>query len=142
MRIELAAAGVHADLLSRQLSVCLIEFREASKSGASIALNDRALAMASALPGLVRNGDMLGHHDDNVFLQILPDTSLQDAIRHARRLHHLLKESLDAAALSMTIGIAQRQGGERMTMIERAEKALERAKRLEGNRLEWVDFAS
>ncbi|WP_306393892.1 sensor domain-containing diguanylate cyclase [Telluria beijingensis] len=107
------------------------------------ALGDAVLReFAHAARGALRTNDTLARWGGEEFLLLLPDAAPQDAQRvlerMAERVHALRVEGLDPAwRISFSAGLAARRDGEPFTeAINRADKALYRAKAAGRDRIE------
>lgn len=103
---------------------------------------DQALVyLTRVIQQTVRQGDIIARFGGEEFLILLPDTVLEDAraliIRLQRALtRHLFLHNSDKLLITFSCGVAQRaQGEHREALIERADKALYRAKRAGKNRV-------
>ena len=108
------------------------------------AFGDRALThFAGLLRAEAQPGDILGRLGGEEFAAVLPDTSVEDAIAFAQRVQHRgadtpLMQDHDQVILQVSIGIDHmRQTDDGVFhSLDRADKALYRAKRGGRNRIE------
>jgi len=106
-------------------------------------VGDRVLrAVADCINAAVRNSDVVGRYGGEEFAVIMPDTDLMDAHLVAERLRSSI-ESIDfadlkGAPLTISLGVTQWLAGDESTetIIERADRALYRAKNSGRNRVE------
>lgn len=103
---------------------------------------DQALVyLATVMKETARQGDIIARFGGEEFLILLPDTELEDAraciVRLQRALtRHLFLHNNERLLITFSCGVAQRQPGEsRDALLERADKALYRAKRAGKNRV-------
>lgn len=103
---------------------------------------DQALVyLADVMKQTARQGDIIARFGGEEFLLLLPDTELEAAraciVRLQRALtRHLFLHNNERLLITFSCGVAQRQAGEsRDALLERADKALYRAKRAGKNRV-------
>lgn len=103
---------------------------------------DEALVyLATVMKQTAREGDVIARFGGEEFLILLPDTELEAArsciVRLQRALtRHLFLHNNERLLITFSCGVAQRQVGEsRDALLERADKALYRAKRAGKNRV-------
>ncbi|MGE5523028.1 MAG: diguanylate cyclase [Rhodospirillaceae bacterium] len=103
---------------------------------------DEALVyLATVMKQTAREGDIIARFGGEEFLILLPDTELEAArsciVRLQRALtRHLFLHNNERLLITFSCGVAQRQAGEsRDALLERADKALYRAKRAGKNRV-------
>lgn len=103
-------------------------------------------AVGELLRQHAREFDITGRLGGEEFAVMLPETSLEDALRVARRLHAAVTElrlelvEADALRFTSSIGVADASTDERSveTLLQRADSALYQAKRNGRNRIEAV----
>lgn len=106
-------------------------------------VGDRVLrAVADCLNAAVRGSDVVGRYGGEEFAVIMPDTDLMDAHLVAERLRSTIEgidfADLKGAPLTISLGVTQWLPDDDSTecIIERADRALYRAKRAGRNRVE------
>lgn len=90
----------------------------------------------------IRNSDMFGRWGGEEFLAILPNTSLESAIKVARKLRSTIEKSTMPNELTVTssFGVAEFENGDSMDMlVKRADTRLYNAKRGGRNRVVYKD---
>jgi diguanylate cyclase (GGDEF)-like protein len=103
-------------------------------------------ATGAMLREYARNTDIVGRVGGEEFAVLLPNTSQEDAMRVARRLHAAVTElrpnlkEADGLRFTSSIGVADAVADERSveTLLQRADAALYQAKRNGRNRIETV----
>ena len=148
LQIELEQAKLRAVFSSVPFCLCLIDidhFKEINDKSGHLAGDMVLRRFARLARDSIRSSDIFGRYGGDEFMKILPDTDLQGSIVHAERLR-LLASQLDyqdvlaQPRISISIGAAQYRHGEPITtLIQRADKALYRAKQLGRNRVEWIE---
>jgi diguanylate cyclase (GGDEF)-like protein len=101
-------------------------------------------SVGAMLRELARDSDIVGRVGGEEFAVMLPDTTLENATRVARRLHaavtelRLAVDGTDALRFTSSIGVADASTGERGVdaLLQRTEAALREAKRNGRNRIE------
>ena len=103
---------------------------------------DQALVyLATVMKQTARQGDIIARFGGEEFLILLPDTQLEAAhtciVRLQRALtRHLFLHNNERLLITFSCGVAQRtQGESRDALLDRADKALYRAKRAGKNRV-------
>jgi diguanylate cyclase len=95
---------------------------------------------AKFLAGTIREMDMIGHYAPGCFALLLPSAGLVDAIRVAERLRegfteYCLSSQGDQQKFTLSVGVVQvMDADESMSLLKRAEAALDAADRRGGDR--------
>jgi diguanylate cyclase (GGDEF)-like protein len=148
LQTELEQAKLRADTTGVPYAICLIDidrFKEINDSNGHLVGDTILREFADLARDSIRDSDLLGRYGGDEFMLILPDTDLKGAVMHAERLRvyaHFLdfQQCLAQKHISLSIGVAQYQGGESIRdLIARADAALYRAKQHGRNRVEWND---
>jgi diguanylate cyclase len=148
IQIELDQAKLQANSLSVPFCICLIDidyFKTINDRNGHLVGDTILREFSRVARDSIRDSDIFGRYGGDEFMLVLPDTDLKGAVMHAERLRvyaHFLdfQKILPPRSISISIGVAQYRNGERIiTLIERADTALYRAKQLGRNRVEWED---
>jgi diguanylate cyclase (GGDEF)-like protein len=138
-----------AERYDTDLSVMMCDiddFKEINDSFGHLT-GDRVIkAVANCLKVLLRESDLIARYGGEEFAFILPQTSLEGAYDFAERLRKKiaaleLKHEKQLITLTISLGIASRQKGERISVddfIRRADDALYKAKSAGKNRSEMA----
>ncbi|UXI67103.1 diguanylate cyclase [Tahibacter amnicola] len=138
---------------NRPLSLLLIdvdEFKSFNDGNGHLAGDDALRRLAGALSeGLSRGEDLVARYGGEEFAVLLPETGIDDAIRVAEHLQRAVAElavahghSAHSSVLTLSIGINSLMPSETDLIggfVERADRALYRAKAMGRNRIECAD---
>ncbi|MFD2270587.1 GGDEF domain-containing protein [Undibacterium arcticum] len=143
---ELTQAKHNADTQSVPFCICLIDidhFKIINDDNGH-QIGDRILReFVKVAHDSIRATDVFGRYGGDEFMHLLLGSELKGAVMHAERLRvHAgfldLQPILHKTGISVSIGVAQYRDGETIgQLIERADSALYRAKKLGRNRVEW-----
>lgn len=137
INVALDEAKHRADAISEPLSICIIDLDHFKRFNDELGHleGDAVLkAFAHAVQGSLRAADVFGRYGGEEFIQILRHTNLAGAMTEAERVRVMVSRlvlpvSRDIGALTVSIGVAQYQGGEKvMQTFARADAALHKAK--------------
>ena len=129
-------------------SIALIEVNQYDESGGAGGQHARDLVTLTAtryLTGTVREMDVLGNYAPGCFALLLPTAGLNDAIRVAERLREGFAEYSDSAPeaqarLTASVSVVQAiEKDDPVSLLQRAEAALDAAGRRGGNRAYYHD---
>jgi diguanylate cyclase len=127
-------------------SIALIEVDQYDKSGGGQQARETVTVAATRyLTETVREMDVLGNYSPGCFALLLPTAGLSDAIRVAERLREGFARSTAAGPGEpprLTASVSVAQAGERddpVSLLQRAEAALDAADRRGGNRAYYHD---
>jgi diguanylate cyclase len=125
-------------------SVVLLEVNQFDQGRQWHGLETRQLAGQTAtrlLTATIRDMDLVGHYAPGCFALLLPTAALVDAVQVAERLRKEFAQSNPAAAdgtpvrLALSVGVVQAQTRDDfISLLQRAEAALDAADRRGGNR--------
>ncbi len=103
------------------------------------------LATSEFLAAAVREMDIVGHYAPGCFALLLPTAGLADAIRAAERLRegfseHSFSAQGEQPRLTLSVGVVQvTEKDDSISLLKRAEAALDAADRGGGNRAYYHD---
>ena len=129
-------------------SVVLIEVNQYEQGGEHRGQRAREAATLAAtrfLAATVREMDIVGHYAPGCFALLLPTAGLADAIRVAERLREGFSEYSPSAQgeqprLTLSVGVVQvTEKDDSISLLKRAEAALDAADRRGGNRAYYHD---
>jgi diguanylate cyclase (GGDEF)-like protein len=129
-------------------SVVLIEVNQYEQVGKHCGQRAReaaTLAATTFLAATVREMDIVGHYAPGYFALMLPTAGLADAIRVAERLREEFAEHSSSAQggesrLTLSVGVVQvTERDDSISLLKRAEEALDAADRRGGNRVYYHD---
>ena len=129
-------------------SVVLIEvdqYEQGGKHGGQQAREFATLAARQFLAATVREMDVVGHYGPGCFALLLPTAGLADAIRVAERLREEFSQYSPSAQgdqpkLTLSVGVVQvAEKDDSISLLKRAEAALDAADRRGGNRAYYHD---
>jgi diguanylate cyclase (GGDEF)-like protein len=107
--------------------------------------DNATLTAAKFLSSTIRDMDVIGHYAPGCFGLLLPSAGLVDAIRVAERLRegfslYCTSAQGDQTRFTLSVGVAQvMDADESMTLLKRAEEALDAADRRGGDRAYYHD---
>ena len=129
-------------------SVLLLEANQYEEGGGEHGQRVRDFVIRSItryLAATIREMDVVGHYAPGCFALMLPTAGLPDAIRVAERLREGFAQSSQVASedrprLSLSVGVVQVvEGDDSISLLKRAEAALDAADRRGGNRAYYHD---
>ena len=126
------------------LMIDIDDFRRINDTHGQDVGDDVIRAVGAMLRELARESDITGRVGGEEFAVMLPQTTLENAMRVARRLHaavtelRLAVDGADTLRFTSSIGVADASDGEHSAdvLLQRAEAALGQAKRNGRNRIE------
>ncbi len=132
-----------ADRYGNRLSVALVGVDRVPGSTSDVSVDIRALqTVAGVLAETIRAPDRIGRYMDDGFLAILPETSMSGACRNAERIRQVVAGTrIDCRRqgderITVSIGVTVfRRGEDIQRLLQRAGKALERARARGCNRV-------
>jgi diguanylate cyclase len=145
VNVALDEAKQRADAIGEPLSLCVIDLDHFKRFNDELGHleGDAVLKIfAHTVQAGLRAADVFGRYGGEEFIQILRHTDLNGAVKEAERVRVSVNKlalpvSRDIGALTISIGVAQYQPGEKiMQTFARADSALQRAKSGGRNRVE------
>ncbi len=131
---------VHATTDGRPLSLAMLDldhFKRFNDAHGHVAGDALLRAMAALLHSGVRDRDMVARYGGEEFCVVLPASDLDAARALVDRLCSSVRTSTDLGGVTVSAGVGQWDGAEgAVALIERADRALYRAKRAGRDRVE------
>ncbi len=144
LTISLLESMALAERYSRELSVVQIvidEFDSLQSRFGSSGIDAAAALLGSTIRDAVRMPDRVGRYAPNSFILVLPETQASGARQFSERIRRLVVEqeiragSRERFSISVSAGVARFESGDDpQRIIDRAEKAIQEAQSLGGNR--------
>lgn len=147
--VQCAAASAQCQRHARPYAMLMIDidyFKRINDTYGHHVGDEVIRAVGAMMREHAREADITGRLGGEEFAVMLPETTLDEALRVARRLHAAVTElrlglqEADALRFTSSIGVADASVGERSveTLLQRADTALYQAKRNGRNRIEAV----